>query len=558
MAPGKSSAAAGESKYLAQGTYGCVMRPAQSCPEDALAPIAEMAVKTKRTLKSRIAGIFSRNAAAAAAPPASASAAARGTRSNTVAKLFADEGSYTEEVGFQRQIERIDPAQKFTVPIVQNCRISRTRYAERELRKCDGYAEFASRIPQIVYNGDGSDLHKVLSERLYGATFADLFLAMEPVFAGLVALGKAGVVHQDIKPANIIYYPNERRCALIDFGLMVGADEVYGAENRPICQTVYRYYPPEYQYALELRSRNLRRARIVEIAAAAGRNQSDLAESDAMRAANVGLGAYKEYADVAPVGAVQRARLVKLVTEWVNYRTVVSGRGMSALPEKFAEFTDRVDVHMLGVTLLELLARAIGAVAAKPALIDRANERFIGRVLELVSDMTDPVPSARLTAKNALKRYKAVAAQLKKTYKRAATPALAPQAATIAEPPAPQIAAAPALFSPLVKRKAADSVVVAAEDIMSPGTQQDLFNSLALAGRVTRKPVTPADLDIKIIEVSAAQMPNSFALSSEPAGAPPAKGAPAAAAPAKSAPAPAPAAKTAADRSRPKKAARSL
>ena len=548
--PPRKSAAASESKYLAQGTYGCVMRPAQSCPEDALAPIAETAVKPKRTLKSRIAGIFSRNKPLAppatgdcAHPPCAPSGSARRTRSNTVAKLFADEGSYTEEVGFQKQIERIDPAQKFTVPIVQNCRISRTRYAERELRKCDGYAEFTSKIPQIVYNGDGSDLHKVLAERLYGATFADLFLAMEPVFAGLVTLAKAGVVHQDIKPANIIYYPNEGRCALIDFGLMIGADEVYEAENLPICQTVYRYYPPEYQYALALRSRNLRRARMADVAYAAGRNQREFAESALMREASVGLGRYYEYADVAPMGAVHQLRLMKLVTEWVPYDSVVSGRRMSELPYKFAKFTDRVDVHMLGVTLLELLARAVSAVAAKPALIDRDNERFIGRVLGLIRDMTYPVPSSRLTAKDALKRYRAVAAELKKTL--TAQPA----------------AAAPATVSagPIVKRRAADRIaapppVIAADSIMSPGTQRDLFSPLALAGRVTYKPITPRDVDIKIIEVSAEQDPKSFALSPEPAAAVAAKSLAAE----KSAPAAAPAAKTTPSRSRPKRAARSL
>jgi len=524
------------------------MRPAQSCPEDALAPIAETAVKPKRTLKSRIAGIFSRNKPLAppatgdcAHPPCAPSGSARRTRSNTVAKLFADEGSYTEEVGFQKQIERIDPAQKFTVPIVQNCRISRTRYAERELRKCDGYAEFTNKIPQIVYNGDGSDLHKVLSERLYGATFADLFLAMEPVFAGLVTLGKAGVVHQDIKPANIIYYPNEGRCALIDFGLMIGADEVYEAENLPICQTVYRYYPPEYQYALALRSRNLRRARMADVAYAAGRNQREFAESALMREASVGLGRYYEYADVAPMGAVQQARLLALVNEWVPYDSVVSGRRMAALPYKFAKFTDRVDVHMLGVTLLELLARAVSAVAAKPALIDRDNERFIGRVLGLIRDMTYPVPSSRLTAKDALKRYRAVAAELKKTL--------------TAQPAAAAAAPAPGPAGPTAKRRAADRIatpppaVIAADSIMSPGTQRDLFSPLALAGRVTYKPITPRDVDIKIIEVSAEQDPKSFALSPEPAAAVAAKSAAA-----KSAPV----AKTAPSRSRPKRAARSL
>jgi len=79
---------------------------------------------------------------------------------------------------------------------------------------------------------------------------------------------------------------------------------------------------------------------------------------------------------------------------------------------------------------------------------------------------------------------------------------------------------------------------------MSPMTQRDLFGNLALAGRVTYKPVTSRDVDIKIIEVSAAQMPNSFPLASEPA----AKTEPAAKA--------APATKTA--RSKAKRAARSF
>jgi len=506
------------------------MRPAQSCPADPLKPIVESEqepLKTKKTLATRIAGIFGRGkkaaaaaaASAASAAPAAPSGSARRVRSNTVAKLFADEDSYEEEVVFQNKITAVDPAQEFTVPIVENCHISRKRYPEAELRRCDGYWEFKREIPQIVYNGDGVDVHKVLNERLLGATFADLFLAMEPVFAGLVRLGKAGLVHQDIKPANIVYYRKDGRCALIDFGLMTKRSEVYGSENRPIRETVYPYYPPEYQYALELRSLNLRRMKADYVVAAAGRNQSALAKSDVMMKGELG-GLFSNYAypAVAPFDTAQKERLLALVTEWVPFNSLVSGRRMAELPKKFAESADRIDVHMLGVTLLEMLARAFGAVAAKPELINRKNELFVGRVLELIRDMTDPVPSARLSAKDSLKRYKAVAAELRRWQQmnpsERAAAEVAPDsvrsaaaAAAMARDllPPPELAAASAAGPDAALWAMIGSPPARAVAAKAPRSARSAPRS---APRSAKSP----EVDIKIIEVSSDQVPRSHSL----------------------------------------------
>ena len=518
--------AAERSKYLAQGTYGCVMRPAQSCPADPLKPIVEaereQEPRTKKTLATRIAGLFGRGnkaaaAAAAATPaPAAPSGSARRVRSNTVAKLFADETSYEEEVVFQNKITAVDPSQEFTVPIVENCHISRKRYPEAELRKCDGYWEFKREIPQIVYNGDGIDVHKVLNERLLGATFADLFLAMEPVFAGLVRLSKAGLVHQDIKPANIVYYRKDGRCALIDFGLMTKRSEVYGSENRPIRETVYPYYPPEYQYARELRSLNLRRMKASYVVDAAGRNQVMLAKSDVIMKGELG-GMFSNYAypAVAPFDTAQKERLLALVTTWVPFNSVVSGRRMAELPKKFADYADRIDVHMLGVTLLEMLARAFAATAAKPELINRKNELFIGRVLELIRDMTDPVPSARLSAKDALKRYKAVAAELKRWQQMNPSERAA---AEVAPASVRSAAAAAAMARDLLPPPKLAAAAAAKPDsalwamIGSPPARGAKARSAPRSVSRSAKSAKSPEVDIKIIEVSSDQIPKSHSL----------------------------------------------
>ena len=208
-------------KYVANGTYGCVLKPADVCPQ------MKLERKTSR---------------------------------NKVSKLFNSVKAADEEYKIQYDlIKSIDPRGAFTVKMFDKCPVKYEDFKKEEIDRCKhGYEPmFYPTIPvkdikdvihnsiiNIVYEDGGMDL----SHLPVSTTFEEVFLAMKPLVSGMVKLNAAKLSHTDIKPDNLVYKKN--KVSLIDFGLSCEEKKVYTKEMNFAHIHPYPYYPPEFiEYA---------------------------------------------------------------------------------------------------------------------------------------------------------------------------------------------------------------------------------------------------------------------------------------------------------------------
>ena len=188
-------------KYVSNGTYGCVMKPAVSCS-----------------------GTFQKE---------------------RVSKLFKDETDADEEYNEHKKIvEKLDPDHIFTVVAHETCYISNDLFkgAVDECKNFDILEKKRASHPQIVYDNGGVDL----VDAFHQVTFEELFIGMESIFKGLTLLNARKYSHLDIKPANIVYNKVTKKMYLIDFGLSKEFDDIVKKNNLYIFEHPYRYYPPEF------------------------------------------------------------------------------------------------------------------------------------------------------------------------------------------------------------------------------------------------------------------------------------------------------------------------
>ena len=79
--------------------------------------------------------------------------------------------------------------------------------------------------------------------------FYDLMVKLKPVFFGLTELHKNGIIHNDIKPYNIVLHDGVFK--IIDYGLSSTIDDKVYFEKRSTNEfkdqyRYYAYYPLEY------------------------------------------------------------------------------------------------------------------------------------------------------------------------------------------------------------------------------------------------------------------------------------------------------------------------
>ena len=209
-------------RYVASGTYGCVMRPAVNCEN------------TKKMQKTKPVPVPS------------------------ISKLFTDAKDALEEFDMHSLMTRIDPRGIFTIQIRGKCVVPSDKFVMSELKKCnedDDKVLFVKQkeFHQIVFEDGGRDLDlnfKTLQKGLEEENqvgFKELFVGMHSIFDGLVLMAKNNLSHLDIKPDNIVYNQKTMKMSLIDFGLCQPIDVIYTpAFDKAYYKHPYIYYPPEF------------------------------------------------------------------------------------------------------------------------------------------------------------------------------------------------------------------------------------------------------------------------------------------------------------------------
>lgn len=369
--------------FVAQGSYGCVMRPAYKCPDS--------------------------NAASSSSRPPSKLVP------HTIAKLFSRKRHFNEELEIDKHVRHIDPTGEFTIVASDHCELSSNLYPEHEVKLCTFHKFRDPTVPQIVYPDGGINLWDEVRRQGSSQTFENIYVAMEPVFKGLQVISAHGMVHQDIKPSNIVYDTNTNTCKLIDFGILIHNSNVFTTSNQYFLNRTYMYFPPEYKlqgrilsncmdfnrfnpsiasnaydpsfqdkYTKKIINRVQQNAQDFDNRILKNNHDVFAFSPDVQNLYSSGILSYKS----------KTGRLKDTIDMIVDAKDRSSQGAHVGIPS-------RIDVYMLGMTLLQVLVYKL-----KLNRFDRSNADFYKFLLHLIADMTCMNPRNRLTPAQAYQRYK--------------------------------------------------------------------------------------------------------------------------------------------------------
>lgn len=191
--------------FVASGSYGCVFRPHLKC------------VGNHKVLRG------------------------------TIGKVFEDEDEFQIEQEAQAIIRTIDPEETFALTARGSCNTDPAKYRPTDnVSKCT-LIDASSVRPQIIYKNGGKSLDGLfINHSITTPTFIKYFKMMAPIFKGLTLFQQNCIIHQDIKPDNIVY--DGSHLYLIDFGIMSHVDKHYRVPtNKNMLSADYPYFPPEYK-----------------------------------------------------------------------------------------------------------------------------------------------------------------------------------------------------------------------------------------------------------------------------------------------------------------------
>jgi len=318
-------------KYVNHGTYGCVMRPHVPC-----------------------------------------SKADKGHGSKDyVSKVFKERRKANEEWDMHRIVEALDPNGAFTIRLVEKCDVPLRAFPQ--MRKCKKWKRkhlHQRKARQLVYEYGGITLTDVPfnSDRIPLDMVLDDFVRL---FRGLIVMKKKSFGHLDIKPDNIVYNPEKRKMALIDFGLATEFDDVYTYTCASMHRHSYIYYPPEFAIFFNL-----------------FRNHPTYHSEK--YDAKPDLDPFLNYANM-----IFEPHIHKYLETCGRLEHVLDQiQKLEIMPDDTLFDATKVDVFSLGVCILDLLAEY--------TVVNATTER----VLDVVMHMLNPDSRLRYTPEKAFTEYK--------------------------------------------------------------------------------------------------------------------------------------------------------
>jgi serine/threonine protein kinase len=187
---------------IGQGNYGCVFKPYVSCKNN-----------TKKFKDS-------------------------------IGKVFVDESEFQSEKTIQDRIKKLDPNNTFTVPLYTACDVKSFKNKDN-VESCELIKNINQEYSQLIYKYGGISLKDVIKGQGSIKNFMDIFVKLRPILIGLKKMIESNLIHQDIKPPNILY--DKYKLYLIDFGILIESQKVYTMQNNYVLKYDYPYYPPEYK-----------------------------------------------------------------------------------------------------------------------------------------------------------------------------------------------------------------------------------------------------------------------------------------------------------------------
>lgn len=165
-----------------------------------------------------------------------------------IGKVFDDLDYFKSEMRNVKIMQEVDKENEFTVKFMYSNVLQVEDFRQSDepqyCKKVKFYTK--KKYYQIVYRNGGVSLvntwRNSVNKRLY---IDDVLAPLRSIFVGLVRLSQYKLVHQDIKPDNLLHDASSHTFNVIDFGIMERFDKVYSDSNAGILDFDYLYYPPE-------------------------------------------------------------------------------------------------------------------------------------------------------------------------------------------------------------------------------------------------------------------------------------------------------------------------
>ena len=192
---------------MAQGSYGCVFRPALACKGN------------------------TRN------------------RPHQISKLM-DGVDAIEELKQRDLFRIIDPAQKYFLYPFEICDPKLPFNAENNVKKC----KVPMKVRKILQSLDGGE--SIIAIKLDAAEYPAFFKSITNLFEGLEKAHAKDVIHNDVKPANIVVSKTDKghfNTRFIDFGISFkwdDLDEISKNKKSPFTRNSkgYSFFDGQYDY----------------------------------------------------------------------------------------------------------------------------------------------------------------------------------------------------------------------------------------------------------------------------------------------------------------------
>lgn len=164
---------------------------------------------------------------------------------NGIGKIFMDNSEFYNEKLIYEKIQLLDPNNEFTLPLYTSCSVQDFTKKD-QIEKCTLLESSENKqYNQLIYKFGGKDIKSIIQFKGNFNKFMNIFIKLRPIFLGIQKLHQNNLVHQDIKPANILF--DNDKLYLIDFGIVIKTDKIYKKENTYVLKYNYPYYPPEYK-----------------------------------------------------------------------------------------------------------------------------------------------------------------------------------------------------------------------------------------------------------------------------------------------------------------------
>lgn len=207
---------------LGEGTYGCTLDPAPKCstPE-----IMIHSQKGKSVNPKKFGDL-------------------------TVGKVMVLEEAFEEEIEQVSKLYKIDPKQQYFIYPVSRCAVKYTDVMKVPgASDCKNVSRKNPKMNMLKMTNGGVPLDTYI--RSHNVSPIALLHMVRNILEGAKKLFAKGLVHHDMKFNNWLIDPNTLATRIIDFGLMIPAEDAISQKN-PFITSKYWLHPPEYRYFVYL------------------------------------------------------------------------------------------------------------------------------------------------------------------------------------------------------------------------------------------------------------------------------------------------------------------